>query len=100
MSIFRKTQHKLLKKLTAAATVIGSLIGGFSFSPTVSAEIVKVDGEKIADTSGRFDIYADALINDNKTAINHFKQFNLDAKQIANLYYKTSGGNIEARSCW
>lgn len=98
MSIFRKTQHKLLKKLTAAATVIGSLIGGFSFSPTVSAEIVKVDGEKIADTSGRFDIYADALINDNKTAINHFKQFNLDAKQIANLYYKTSGGNIEANS--
>lgn len=73
------------------------MIGGFSFSPTASSEIVKVDGDKIADTAWRYDIYADALINGNKTAINHLKQFNLDANKIANLYYKTRGGN-EAQS--
>lgn len=98
MSIFRKTQHKLLKKLTAAATVIGSLIGGFSFSSTASAEIAKVDGGTLAATQGRFDIYADALINGNKTAINHFSKFNLDANQIANMYYRTAGAGLEANS--
>ncbi len=95
MKNHRKTllAHKIISAITA-----GSII----FQPmTAMAEIVKADTNKSGTVipNGKItQIYADQLVEDKDVALNVFSQFNLNANNIANMYFSTAKGQPEANN--
>lgn len=79
--------HKVLSALMAAGLVM---------SPTAvdASEIRDVNNQPVSAESGVYNIYAQKLHGD--IAINEFAKFQLDANDIANLYFHKQGETINA----
>lgn len=81
--------HKVLSALLAAGLVM---------SPTaVDASVITDTNKTYAPTNeGIYNIYAQK--RHDKIAINEFEKFQLDANHIANLYFRTQDGKIDAEN--
>lgn len=84
--------HKVLSTLLAAGLVM---------SPTAvfaadTSQITRANGDDyVADKNGVFNIYAQQY-NGKNNAVNQFKNFQLGANQIANMYFHTEKDSREA----
>ncbi len=84
----------LARRVIGAVTAMGFVMAPFA---DADAAIVKVDGEKFLQNENTAHIYADAILGQ-EVALNTFQQFQVNAGQIANLYFKEEGGTVWANN--
>ena len=92
MSISRKFQrskskYTLSQKIISAVTAAGFIMQPFT---AFAGHIVKPSGENLIN-NGVANIWADKVVSN--SAVNVFKDFQLDANNIANMYFNTKGGS-------
>lgn len=85
--------RELTKKVLSAFTVLSFIANPFA---AVASEIVRQDGTKETFNNNIADIYANQMINGNKTGVNKFSKFDVSANDIANMYFNQQGKNIYA----
>lgn len=83
----QKHDLDLARKVLTAVTAF-SFIG----NPLVSlaTTITDVNGNPVGGTGPVRDIYAQQMMDGNKTAVNRFDQFNVSAGDIANMYFQST----------
>lgn len=78
---------------------IGLLGTGLSVPAIAATEISRPAGwnqTTITANGNRYDIHTEKFVNNNKTGINRFDKFSLDAGNIANLHLNNASGTISA----
>ncbi len=84
----------LARRVIGAVTAMGFVMAPFA---DADAAIEKTNGDKFLNGQNTAHIYADAVLGQ-EVALNTFKEFNVNAGQIANLYFKEDGGNVWAHN--
>lgn len=85
----QKHDLDLARKVLTAVTAF-SFIG----NPLVSlaTNITDMKGNQLGGNGNIRDIYAQTMLEGNKTAVNQFKDFQIDVGHIANMYFQTQKG--------
>ena len=91
----QKHDLDLARKVLTAVTAF-SFIG----NPLVSlaTTITDVNGNPVGGTGPVRDIYAQQMMDGNKTAVNRFDQFNVSAGDIANMYFQSTA--LQGTDTW
>lgn len=91
----QKHDLDLARKVLTAVTAF-SFIG----NPLVSlaTTITDVNGKPVGGTGPVRDIYAQQMMDGNKTAVNRFDQFNVSAGDIANMYFQST--ELKGSTTW
>lgn len=91
----QKYDLDLARKVLTAVTAF-SFIG----NPLVSlaTTITDVNGNPVGGTGPVRDIYAQQMMDGNKTAVNRFDQFNVSAGDIANMYFQSTA--LQGTDTW
>lgn len=91
----QKHDLDLARKVLMAVTAF-SFIG----NPLVSlaTTITDVNGNPVGGTGPVRDIYAQQMMDGNKTAVNRFDQFNVSAGDIANMYFQSTA--LQGTDTW
>lgn len=86
-------QDKLSRKILAAC-----LSASFVSQPmaVLASSITKGDGTAYTPSSNVFHIYAQKMTADSKTGVNRFQTYQLDAGNIANMYFNQEGKSVYA----
>ena len=96
-----KKTYKAVKQDDLSRRILAAcLSASFASQPltALAGSIIASNGTDYkADKNGVFNIYAQKY-NGKNNAVNQFKNFQLDAGKIANLYFHTKEGNIEAQN--
>lgn len=96
-----KTLEQQTHDLDLARKVL-TAVTAFSFigNPLVSlaTTITDVNGNPVGGTGPVRDIYAQQMMDGNKTAVNRFDQFNVSAGDIANMYFQSTA--LQGTDTW
>ena len=86
-------QDKLSRKILAAC-----LSASFVSQPmaVLASSITQGDGTAYTPSSNVFHIYAQKMTADSKTGVNRFQTYQLDAGNIANMYFNQEGKSVYA----
>ena len=91
----QRPDRMLARRVLAAVTAVS--VVGQPFAALAST-VTRVNGTQVNFNNKVGHIFADKLINGDKVAVNQFEKFNITAGDIANMYFKTAGGNKWAGS--
>ena len=93
----KQNETPLTRKVVAAVTALGFFATPFSAPVALAGKITDSSGHDYTANNNVYDIYAQQYNGDGKNiAMNQFKNFQLDANKIANMYFRTEKGTIEA----
>ena len=84
-----KKEHDLLlaKKVLSTMTAISFIANPFGALAASVTNITDVNGKNLNGQGAVTDLYAQKMVDGNKTGVNQFKDFNLKANDIANMYF-------------
>lgn len=91
----QKHDLDLARKVLTAVTAF-SFIGNLLVS--LATTITDVNGNPVGGTGPVRDIYAQQMMDGNKTAVNRFDQFNVSAGDIANMYFQSTA--LQGTDTW
>ena len=99
-SFTRLWKNKKSNNTNKVKYLLGALAMGMTMLPgsaEAASTITKLDGTSaIQATNNMHNIYAQQISG--SVATNKFKDFNLDANQIANLYFRTNPAGVDANA--
>lgn len=85
-----------LQKVVSAVTALGFVLQPMAALASAITRADGTPGDNVKfDANGVANVWAGQVINKN-AAVNIFQKFDVSAGHIANMYFKTKGGNLEA----